>query len=1623
MDDYHKPLQATIFYSNYTFLIKKIKMNCIPILIILALLCFDNSLYGQSNRINFSKGSIELEPNIAQFSSKKELNQNEIFLNRFYRFVQFNEIPTIKEQNKIKAAGIRLLEYIPNKVYMASFPLEMDFKALQELNIRAIIPIATTYKLGKRLEGNTYPDWAKNGNLIRVIIQYHQDINPSIVKAELEQKGIIVDQSMDHAQMLTAEVSSKQIEELSQMSFVRYVDIGAEPGQSESDDGRHLHHANVIDGDYYGARNYDGTGVSVAVNDGGKVSPHIDFNGRTNEQEVAGKPFRTHSSMVAGIIGGAGNKDPLLRGMATGSYLHIRDYDALMPGTIPLHQDSAVLIFCSSKSNGCNAGYTSTTNLVDQEIYNNPNLMQVFSAGNSNSTDCGYGAGDQWGNITGGHKMGKNVIATANLNKSDGITSSSSRGPASDGRIKPDISAHGNYQVSTYINHLYRPGSGTSAAAPGVAGVMAQLHQAYRDLNAGVTAPSALLKAVLLNTANDLGNDGPDFTYGWGKVNALKAVQLLEDNRYFEDTIVQGNTNAHQVNIPTGVQRAKIMVYWADREASTTAATALVNDLDASVLDPSSSVHLPWLLSHGPNAATLGLPATKGADHLNNVEEIAIDNPTAGVYTLNVGGTTIPFGSQKYYVVYEFLMDDITVVHPIGGEGLIPGSTDRIHWDAYDDAGSFLIEYTADDGLSWTTIEAAESGTSRIYEWTVPSIITGAARIRISRGGAVDESKANFTIIEKPANLEINAVCVTTNTIGLTWDPVPGATGYDVFMLGNKYMDSIGTTTALIFDIPVVDINNEYWFSVRAVGPNGIVGLRQIAIQYSGAASQQGCYLDCGQVNDVGLLTINNVDSIWGLCGLSPQTVSTTIINKGLQTETNIPVYYQLGTNPVVSEIYTGTLTSGNFTTFSFTNLLMPPTAGVYELKIWTELANDTRFCNDTVRQMITVVEPAPATFPIVEDFESGVFPESFAYLIDANNDVAWETITVTGASGSLTTGIRVNNEFFNYGYEFREDVFGLNAIDLTSGVPGAVARLVFDASYHIEQYSLESTDDLRIDISTDCGQTFNQLYFKDGIDIMTAPVGSGVTSYWAPTSAGDWRNEIIDLSPYIGNEILLRFVNMPGHYGTGNALYLDNINVEFGVLAPIADFSSDVTYSCDGQVTFKDESTYLPTQWLWDFGDGNTSTQANPIHTYSATGIYNVSLQVTNANGINTILKNAYIEVEYPAMSSTSDDIGCQNESLDLRAYSIFNTTPYWYDGSNTLVHIGTNFTTPPLTTTTSYQVQSVHKSPTLNVGPSDPATVGTTASNIGYATLNFVAETDFELISVWVDANGAGSRTIRLWDGFNGAAPGNTLLETKMVSLVDGGQRVLLSFRVPSAGNYSLAGGNMDLKSNTTGVAYPYQIPDVLSIVSAFGGGNVLATTNISSYNFFYDWEVRLDSCVSPMVTVTANIIEPSFTTVVNANTVTFSDNSNMNPTNWFWILGDGSISLQQNPVHTYALPGSYVVIMNVTSNGMNCTFTDTVVVSTIVNTSTIIDHTMSWNIQPNPTTSETMLQFDQPLTEDYQVEIIGIDGRKLMNSSIQRGLSQKRLNVSTLTPAMYFVRLIGQNGIEVKKLLIQE
>ena len=485
----------------------------------------------------------------------------------------------------------------------------------------------------------------------------------------------------------------------------------------------------------------------------------------------------------------------------------------------------------SSYSNGCNAGYTEITETVDQQIFDNPTLMHVFSGGNSNNNDCGYGAGDQWGNITGGHKQGKNVIATANLFSDASLVNSSSRGPAHDGRIKPDISANGQQHISTDPNNEYFPFGGTSGAAPGIAGINAMLQNAYGELNNGETASSGLIKAILLNTANDLGNKGPDFRYGWGHVNAYRAALALEEENYFSATIDIDETNTHDIEIPENVAEARIMTYWMDQPGSVMTTKALVNDLNTTLINPAGDVLNPWVLDPTPDPAILDQPAFNGIDDLNNVEQIAIDNPVAGTYTLQVEGFELPFGAHEYYVVLEYRLNDVTVIYPIGGERLVPGETERLQWDATGTDGNFDLEYSIDNGATWNIINTVGGGI-RMYNWEVPNELTGEALVRISRDMAEDTSDATFSIADMPSGLEVIKIC--PDYIRLGWAAVAGATSYDVYLLGDKYMEVVNMASNTFSDIAIDNPFNDYWVAVSANFDNGAKSRRTNAILAGG---------------------------------------------------------------------------------------------------------------------------------------------------------------------------------------------------------------------------------------------------------------------------------------------------------------------------------------------------------------------------------------------------------------------------------------------------------------------------------------------------------------------------------------------------------------------------------------------------------------------------------------------------------------------------------------------------------------------------------------------------------------------------------------------------------------------
>ncbi|MEK7253195.1 MAG: S8 family serine peptidase, partial [Bacteroidota bacterium] len=458
--------------------------------------------------------------NVKTYPASATVGSGETVGGNYYRLLQFYELPTQPTFNLLAQHGIQLLEYIPHKTYLASIPTGFDAAKFASLGVRSIQSVSADLKMAAELRSNALPSWAIEKNRALLMLKFFKNISHRDALRYCSADGIEVLESNGYNNFLKIAVPLDRVQALAKLPYVAFIEPVPAPSVPDDIFGRSLHRSNVIDAAFPGGRHYNGEGVNVLVRDDGGLGPHIDFQGRldnSNTPALGG----THGDGVGGIIGGAGNLDPLKKGMADGTFIYVVDYqDDFLDETMDLFFNKNVIVTNSSYSNGCNAGYTEITETIDQQLFNNPTLMHVFSAGNANGGDCGYGAGSQWGNITGGHKQAKNCFTTANLYSNSVINETSSRGPAHDGRLKPDIAAHGAEQVSTDPDNTYQVFGGTSAASPGIAGIMAQLHQAHRELNGGATAEAALLKTILLNTTNDLGNAGPDYIFGWGHVNA-----------------------------------------------------------------------------------------------------------------------------------------------------------------------------------------------------------------------------------------------------------------------------------------------------------------------------------------------------------------------------------------------------------------------------------------------------------------------------------------------------------------------------------------------------------------------------------------------------------------------------------------------------------------------------------------------------------------------------------------------------------------------------------------------------------------------------------------------------------------------------------------------------------------------------------------------------------------------------------------------------------------------------------------------------------------------------------------------------------------------------------------------
>ena len=1093
------------------------------------LFAFSISLAQSDYTIQFQNESTEIPENINSFQWD-QMPESSKLNNGYYGWIQFFETPNQDVQNLFKSNDLQLIEYIPNRTYLFYFPETTAISTLRANGVRAIVPVPGAFKLSSELKSPPYPEYAVQGDQIFVTLQYHKNVNSQFVINDLVNQQIAIRQEYKGANTIELSIPNNCLETLSNLPYVKWVELEMAPAVPDDTRGRSLHRANGLDTQTGAGRNYTGSGIGVMCRDDGSVGNHIDFEGRIFG--LVGPNSGTHGDGVSGIMAGAGNLNPSNRGMAAGADLHVVQYQSsfLDSPTVNLINSGDVQITNSSYSNGCNDGYLANTQTVDSQIRDIPTLVHVFSAGNSNNSNCGYGAGNQWGNITGGHKQAKNCMTTANVFFDGSLVNSSSRGPAHDGRIKPDIAANGQNQISTSTNNTYQTFGGTSGAAPGIAGIAAQLYEAYGDANGGALPQSALIKAAMLNTAHEAGNIGPDYKFGWGIVNGLRAGMLIEDGRYLMDDISQGDTNNHTIAVPAGTTQVRFMAYWSDAPASPGANPALVNDLDLVVTDPGSTAHLPWILDHTPNPTTLNLPATNGVDHLNNMEQVLLNNPVAGNYDIEISGFNVPVGPQEYFVVYEIITENLVVTYPNSGESFVPGETESIHWDATNTTADFDLEYSIDNGGSWNAITTVNSDVTN-YGWSVPSSVTGEALIRITSGGFSDTSDETFSIANLATNVNVSQVCPSNASFG--WTAVAGAESYDFYMLGSTYMDLVGNSATPSITVPITNPTDPIWAAVVARNDtDGWISRRTIAIYHPGGL------VNCSLNNDLSTVSIDNSPSDFALvcAGTSDVIIEATFGNAGIDPQSNFTVSYQLDSEPVVQEMYTGTLNSGQQAAFTFATPLTIVASGNYTLSVSVELAGDQNASNDT--EALSFFASIDATqLDFSEDFETNGFPPAAWTVLNPDNDTTWEEQGgITGSDGNASVTAFVDNYTYNAPNEL--DTFVTEIFDLSTATS---AELTFDLAK--AQYSSTLFDSMRVEASVDCGTTYTVVYEKTDLDLSTVP--NYVTSNWSPGSASDWRNEQIDLSTFLGENVMFRFVNINNY---GNSTFVDNINVA-GVL------------------------------------------------------------------------------------------------------------------------------------------------------------------------------------------------------------------------------------------------------------------------------------------------------------------------------------------------------------------------------------------------------------------------------------------------------------------------------------------
>ncbi|HEX4951845.1 MAG TPA: S8 family serine peptidase [Thermoanaerobaculia bacterium] len=628
--------------------------------------------------------------------------------------VQLHGTPSPELRSALAAGGLELQGYVSGRAWIAAVAADKAASALTQPQVRWAMAWDGPSKLHPRLAAKQIGAWARSElrpGEIKLFVQLHRDVALDRGAELAKELGGFALPPVAGLHGLAMWLPESRLNELAGREEVLWVEEAPARLSAMNDAIRRQMGVDQVNG-WPGS--LDAEGIKILVYDDGTAQEdHPTFSGSggsrltlLNEADPS-----DHATHVAGTAAGNGTDSDFGRGRGVAYGASVisaglgednvgfnfpfvndlldleKDYaEAVEEHGIDLANNSIGLQVSKDwdLSCGLHGDYQLFGALVDGIVRgDNPEipapLIVTWAASNERGN---FRCGSHYATL-GPPACAKNPITVGAVHSDGGAMSHfSGWGPCDDDRLKPVVVApgcesgrmpntdHGIY--SSVLEGVYAsivdpqtPWCGTSMAAPAVTGTVAAFIQRWRELGFGQENQRplpALVKALLIHTARDRGQLGPDYTFGYGLVDAEAFIELLgrDDGKLGNGNDLQWGTavltaegaeKTYSIFVPSNAHQLRSTLAWDDAVPNQFAYAQLVNDLRLELVAPDGTVHQAWVL--GTKDSNFHLPAGRGDNTLDNQEQVVVDDPQAGWWTVRVSAPVLPEGPQSFGLIYS----------------------------------------------------------------------------------------------------------------------------------------------------------------------------------------------------------------------------------------------------------------------------------------------------------------------------------------------------------------------------------------------------------------------------------------------------------------------------------------------------------------------------------------------------------------------------------------------------------------------------------------------------------------------------------------------------------------------------------------------------------------------------------------------------------------------------------------------------------------------------------------------------------------------------------------------------------------------------------------------------------